>query len=290
MNLLDLVGRQSQPEPWAEGEKIPWHEAAFSQRMLQEHLSQLHDAASRRFAVIDQHIAWIHHTLLAERPSHVLDLGCGPGLYTSRLAKLGHRCTGIDFAPAPVAYARQQATDEHLPCLYIEGDLRTVDFGASNPVGYGLAMFIFGELNVFRRQDAQTVLQKAQRALAQDGTLLLEAHTFETVRRIGLSGTSWYTRQHGLFSAQPHLCLHESFWDEACSVATERYYVVDAHSGDIARHAASTQAYTEQGYRRLLTDAGFAEVNFQPAWPGLTPADSDFVLITAHKVVLNQVF
>ena len=88
MNLLDLVRRQPIPEPWAEGQKIPLDDPSFSRRMLREHLSQDHDAASRRFAIIDQHVAWIHHQVLSDRTSRILDLGCGPGLYTSRLSRL----------------------------------------------------------------------------------------------------------------------------------------------------------------------------------------------------------
>ena len=52
MNLLDLIHRASPPAPWAEGDKIPWNDPDFSRRMLREHLSQAHDAASRR---IDHH-------------------------------------------------------------------------------------------------------------------------------------------------------------------------------------------------------------------------------------------
>ena len=55
MNLLDLVHRTKSPEPWVEGEKILWDDAGPSERMLREHLSQDHDAASRRFAKIDAH-------------------------------------------------------------------------------------------------------------------------------------------------------------------------------------------------------------------------------------------
>ena len=81
MNLIDIITRQSPPKPWAEGEKIPWNDLGFSERMLREHLSQEHDAASRRSAVIDRHVDWIHHTLLTGQPTQLLDLGCGPGLY-----------------------------------------------------------------------------------------------------------------------------------------------------------------------------------------------------------------
>lgn len=62
--------------------KIPWNDPAFSARMLAEHLSQAHELASRRTETIARQVAWIHDALLGGRPSRVLDLGCGPGLYS----------------------------------------------------------------------------------------------------------------------------------------------------------------------------------------------------------------
>lgn len=43
--------------------KIPWDEPAFSQRMLENHLSQDHDWASRRLTVIEQQVTWITRQL-----------------------------------------------------------------------------------------------------------------------------------------------------------------------------------------------------------------------------------
>ena len=103
MKLMDIVRRQRVPKPWSEGEKIPWNDPEFSRRMLDEHLSQAHDAASRRFEIIDKHVDWIHTHVLKGNPTRILDLGCGPGLYTNRLARLGHHCVGIDFSPASIA-------------------------------------------------------------------------------------------------------------------------------------------------------------------------------------------
>ena len=54
MNLKDIVHRNQNPDPWAEGDNIPWNDPGFSARMLAEHLSQAHDAASRR---VDHYIA-----------------------------------------------------------------------------------------------------------------------------------------------------------------------------------------------------------------------------------------
>lgn len=262
MNLMDIVARTGVPAPWAEGEKIPWDDPAFSRRMLDEHLSQEHDAASRRFAVIDAHVAWIHAQLLRGQPTRVLDLGCGPGFYAARLAAQGHTVVGIDFSPASIAYASAQAAARGLDCTFVHHDIRTADFGT----GYGLVMLIFGEFNVFRPEEARTILAKAHAALAPGGVLLLEPHTFATVEKLGREPTSWYATEGGLFAAAPHIQLQESFWDADAAVATERFFIIDAATGAVTRHAASMQAYTDGQYRDLLTECGFVDVTHLPTW------------------------
>jgi len=280
MKLLDLVFRQSPPEPWAEGEKIPWNDPEFSQRMLREHLSQEHDAASRRFAIIDRHVDWIHRHLLDEKPAKVLDLGCGPGLYASRLARLGHECVGIDFSPASIAYAQKEASQEGLACHYVEADIRKAAYGT----GYDLAMSIFGELNVFRPEDAKLILQKAHAALKEGGQILLEPHTFAAVQMIGESPATWYTAKGGLFTTAPHLCLQENFWDAAHRVAITRYFVVDALTDEIERHSASVQAYTEGEYKELLEGCGFSDVTFYPSLSGEEDAEQKYLIaVVARK-------
>ena len=264
MDLSDIIRRTVPPAPWAEGEKIPWHEPAFSRRMLAEHLSQAHDAASRRSERIDAHLGWIHRELLGGRPTRILDLGCGPGLYASRLAKLGHECVGIDFGPASIAYAAERAGEEGLACTYRLDDLRRADFGE----GFGLAMQIYGELNVFRPQEAAAILRKAHHALDAGGTLLLEPHTFDAVKLAGEAPRTWHSFESGLFSDRPHLWLEESFWDEATRTATTRYLIVDAETADVTRHAATMQAYTDADYRSLLAEVGFDDVRFVPSLTG----------------------
>ena len=264
MKLQDIVHRSPDPQPWSEGDNIPWHEPGFSERMLGEHLTQEHDLASRRFKTIDRHVKWIHHHALSERPTRILDLSCGPGLYASRLARLGHECVGIDYSPASIAYAVEQAESEGLSCTYAHQDMRIADYGA----GFGLVMLLYGELNVFCPADARRILEKAHRALAGGGLLLLEPHTFAAVRSIGQAGRSWYSSTGGLFSPRPHLCLQEGFWDAGSGTATIRYFVAETASGQVTRHAQSFQAYTDDEYRALLAESGFGAVEFGPSLTG----------------------
>ncbi len=274
LKLIDIVHRQSVPKPWAEGEKIPWNDPDFSSRMLDEHLSQEHDAASRRFEIIDKHVDWIHDQVLQGKPTRILDLGCGPGLYTSRLARLGHRCVGIDFSPASIAYAKAQAEEAGLDCTYVHQDIRTADYGD----GYGLVMSIFGEFNVFRPENARAILEKARRALVPGGFLLFEPHPFDAVAELGEQPSSWFSTEKGLFSAEPHLYLQESFWDEGHNVTIQRYYIVDAATGEVTRYSSSMQAYTDDEYRSLLAECGFGQVEFYPSLSG-SEGDSEKYLM-----------
>jgi SAM-dependent methyltransferase len=276
MNLQDLHKRSLPAQPWAEGEKIPWNDPAFSQRMLHEHLTQEHDAASRRATVIKKHIKWIHNRLLAKKPSRILDLGCGPGLYCAELAALGHVCHGIDFSPASIAHAVKTAPAN---CSYTLGDLRTVDF----PTGFDLVLFIFGEFNVFKPAHAREILQKAHAALTPGGSILLELSTFDAVEQMGNQQPSWYTSSGGLFSAQPHACLMESFWDEDQSAATERYIILEA-DGQLTHYASTTLAYTEDDISRLLKECGFGGVAFHDSLTGQSSdSPEDFFVVTAVK-------
>ncbi len=281
MNLLDLVASTDDPIPWAEGDNIPWSEPGFSERMLREHLSQDHDMASRRFETIDKHVAWIHERVLSSEPSKILDLGCGPGLYTSRLAKLGHECVGIDYSPASIEYAREQASDDNLSCRYVLADVRKADYGKD----FDLAMFLFGELNVFRTSHAKAILRKASGALADGGKLLLEPQTFEAVKGFGVKEQSWYSSEGGLFSDRPHICLQQNFWDPETATATGRYFIVDATTGEITRHAQSFQSYTDAQYITLLKACGFENVkHFPPATGGFDEAQQGLMIIQATRV------
>lgn len=266
--LMDLTHRKIPPVPWEEGDNIPWNDPAFSERMLREHLTQGHDAASRRSEKIDEQVDWIHRQLLGERPTKVLDLACGPGLYTSRFARLGHECVGVDYAPAAVAHARDTADQEGLACTYLLEDVREASYGE----GFGLAMMISGQLNVFRRSDARSILAKAVAALAPGGRLLLEPQRFSTVESTGRRAGGWSAQAAGLFSDRPHLCLEERFWDAEACTSTERYFIIDAATGEVAWCAMSNEAYTDEEYRSLLTGAGLEAVELFPSIIGVEDA------------------
>ena len=278
MQLADLINRVNPPSPWAEGDNIPWNEPGFSRRMLLEHLSQAHDAASRRFETIDRQVEWIDSTILANKPTTILDLGCGPGLYAERLARRGHTMHGIDYSPASIEYAIEIAHRDNLPCTYACRDIRQAEF----PCGMGLIMLIYGEFNVFSPTDAKIIIDKAWQVLEPGGWLLLEPHPFHIIQQLGEKPPSWYSSREGLFSEKPHVVLQENFWNEQLLTATMRYIVIEADTGQVTQYSQSMQAYQDDEYCSLLTSCGFEDIKIGP---GLLGEDSPLGLlaISARK-------
>ncbi len=280
MNLLDLVNRAPVPLPWEEGDNIPWDDPDFSRRMLVYHVDQSQARASRPFEKIDQQVQWIHNEILNCRTTRILELGCGPGLYTSRLARLGHECVGIDYSPASIDYARHEAAKDKLRCTYIHDDMRAADYGSE----FGLVMLLYGEFNVFSSLDIRAILRKVSQALDFDGILLLEPHTFSAVQNIGQQGRSWYSAKSGLFSEKPHLCLEEHFWDEKSRTATIRYFVVDAAMRQVNAYAQTFQAYTNEDYDALLSQRGLEDIQLHPSLTGVKdPSQGALFAIVARE-------
>ncbi|MHC4207581.1 MAG: class I SAM-dependent methyltransferase [Planctomycetota bacterium] len=277
-SLKTIIGRAVDEETlWDGAYKIPWDDPDFSRRMLAEHLSQEHDLASRKQDMIRKQAQWIHEYICNSTPAKLLDIGCGPGLYIEQFAAMNYNCCGIDFSPASIEYAMNRLGDK---AKLIKGDIRSVDFGG----GYDLAMMVFGEFNVFSPDECRRILKKTLEALSPGGKLLLEAHTFEAVERIGSAPNSWYKSSPGLlglFSDEAHICLIENHWLDKQQTALQQFHVLDAVDGTVKSYRSTTKAWTNDQYKQLLTEAGFTNITIHPGWP---IHSQDLLLLEAGKV------
>ena len=280
MQINDILTRLSPAKPWQHGEKIPWNDAEFSRRMLANHLTDSHDWASRRDKHIAAHVNCIQE-LLPKDGSKILDLGCGPGLYLQRLAQLGHHCTGVDFSPASIEYATNEAKRQGLDIEYVLSDIRAYESAQL----FDCILVSFGEINVFSRQDALAILSFASHHLQRHGFLLIEVHTFDAVWMIGRNPASWHSFSSGIFSEKPHLCLQENFWDEESATATNRYYVIDAATSGVSCYGSSTKAYTDSQYTELFMQAGLlASKTLSPKeWPAGENFEGKLKTLLCHR-------
>ena len=254
------------------GGNLPWNDPAFSARMLREHLDESHGAATRQAAERAAQLDWLWAQLALRPGSRVLDLTCGPGLYAVPLAERGVHVTGVDFAPAAVAHARQLAAAAGVAerCVFVEADVRAYE---PRPEAYDAALFLYGQLAVFPRDEAAGLLGKAAAALRPGGRLVVEL--LDPARVDKADSSWWFTDDKGLWGEQPFLHLGERRWNAAERTSVERYYILHLESGAMDEIVLCDQTYEMEEVEGMLRAAGFTAVNSFAGWAGLPLYDAE---------------
>ena len=64
-----------------------WTDEYTSSQMLSYHLNETVDISSRNAEFINRSVEWIASRFNVGKDTSIVDFGCGPGLYSTRLAK-----------------------------------------------------------------------------------------------------------------------------------------------------------------------------------------------------------
>ena len=279
--LWRIYRRTERPAPWSEGGNLPWNDPVFSERMLREHLDESHGAASRttpeRTLVLD----WLWRALDLQPGKRLLDVTCGPGLYAVELARRGCEVVGVDFGPAAIAHARDLARSQGVSdrCTFIESDARDMDFGQAE---FDAALFIYGQLAVFKREEAQDLLTRVAQALKPGDKLVVELLDQNKVDKADT--TWWFTDDKGLWGEKPFLHLGERFWNEAEQISTERFYIIHLDTGQLDQVMLCDQTYSVETMTEMMRQAGFSAVQVYSAWGGLPLYDAgEWVVYVANR-------
>ena len=279
--LWRIYRRPDPPIPWELDGNLPWNDPAFSERMLAEHLDQSHGAASRTHAERRKGLEWLWPKLNLSAGDNVLDFTCGPGLYSVDLALQGCQVSGIDFSPASIAYARTLAEESNVQdkCEFTEQDVRQVNLP---PDRYDAALFIYGQLAVFRREQAFALLSNIAGSLKPGGQLVVELLNQDLVDK--KASTWWFTDDKGLWGESPFLHLGERYWLDEEKISVERFYIIDLQSHEMLEVNLSDQTYAIPEMVEILGRAGFSHVDFYEDWGDLDLYDrGEWVVYIAQK-------
>jgi len=78
----------------------------------------------------DREVAFLIDELEMNKPMSVLDVACGFGRHSIKLAEQGHHVTGIDCIEGFLCLAREQAQEKNLKINFIQKDMRYVEFNS----------------------------------------------------------------------------------------------------------------------------------------------------------------
>lgn len=108
----------------------------------------------------------------------VLDIGCGTGLLSVKLAKQGAEVTGIDLSAEMIAVAEERVRSLSLPVQFIKQPMQQL----TGFTGYDAAVIAIDSLNYLsEREDVRATFRHIYASLAVGGTLVFDVHsTFKT--------------------------------------------------------------------------------------------------------------
>ena len=201
-----------------------WAEEHTSRQMLSFHLNEEIDVSSRNAAFIDRSVDWIASHFKIGTRAKIADFGCGPGLYTTRLAKKQAVVTGIDFSMRSIQYAQEVADREGLPIRYIKQDYLEYEIDDR----FDLILMImcdFCALSPFQRRK---LLSKFHTILKSGGSVLLDVYSLKAFKQREETAMYGANLLNRFWSPNKYYGFLNTFKYEKEKVVLDKYTIVEA--------------------------------------------------------------
>jgi SAM-dependent methyltransferase len=277
--LFSIFSQPLKPPLFEPGEPRFWDDPYISKSMLEAHLNQTHDGASRKNAEIEKTVCNLITSRFLKTGDRVLDLGCGPGLYSSRLCFEGMKVTGIDLSRRSIDYARAQADRDGHDIDYICADFFNIDYEGI----FDAVLQVYGEICTFSDDKRDMLLSLVRRALKDDGIFIFDVSTRELRMREGLKNR-WYFSEGGFWRPGRHFVLEEGFDYPENDTWLNQYIIAD-EDGTVKVYRLWLHDYSLEIISRILEKNGF---KVEQAWNSLSgelySKGGDWIAIAARKV------
>jgi len=253
MKIKKIIETAQKPEIYTFGTALMWVDEYISTQLLEVHLSQDVELASRKKTTISTTVDWILKKVPGDR-MNILDLGCGPGLYTENLAEYGHLVTGMDFSSNSINYAKESANRKKLGINYIQQDYLELE----EENRYDLILLIFTDFGVLTPDQREILLRNIYRALKPGGTFIFDVLN-KNSGGVTSASKNWELAEKGFWRNHPYLALTESFYYEKQNVTLNQHIIIDEDGGtEVYRFWIHTFSHIDLS--AIISSAGFSTV------------------------------
>ncbi len=277
-DMLDKILKYTEkPVVFELGEPKFWDDPHISKSMLEAHLDQNNDAASRKVETIDKTVENLINSGVLRPGMKLLDLGCGPGLYAERLAKAGINVVGIDISTRSIGYAKAEAEKKKLTIEYCCMNFFDMDFNNE----FDAVIQIYGELNTFSDARLSKLFDSVKKALKPDGVFIFDVTT-RTYRLKNNRSNNWYVSEGGFWRPEKHLVLEMGFDYPELDIWLDQYITIDEENYKVYRNWFHD--YSLESIKKVLDREGFVPVK---VWNDLTGSEyssnGEWIAIAANK-------
>ena len=159
---------KNQPEAFTPRDTLPWERLALN--LVQSGLPASGLGCISPIAVVEEQVAWLGEHLKLPPGAAILDLGCGPGHYSHRLAQQGYQVTGVDLAQPFITIARTVAERDRLPCTFYTCSL----FDLPLSQAYDAILLINSVLKQLTLTEFESLLKQLKPLLKVGGAVIAE--------------------------------------------------------------------------------------------------------------------
>lgn len=200
-----------------------WTNEHTSKKMLEYHLDESIDASSRKMSFIEHSVEWIISHFGVDNETEIADFGCGPGLYTTRLALNGAVVTGIDFSENSLKYAKQVANQKGLNINYFHTNY--LDYETTQK--FDLITMIMCDFCALSPQQRKIMLSKFYTFLKPGGSVLLDVYSMNAFDKIEQSATYELNQLNGFWSPEDYYCFVNTFKYDEEKVTLDKYTIIE---------------------------------------------------------------
>jgi len=200
-----------------------WTDEHTSSRMLAFHLDASNDLASRGHGFIEGSVEWMVSRFGLGPGVKVADFGCGPGLYTTRLAGRGCDVTGIDFSERSIGYARGQAEKLGLDIEYIHADY--LEFETERR--FDLIAMITCDFCALGPDQRRDMLDRFRRHLVPGGALVMDVYSMSAFEEREEGASYGSNLMDGFWSAEPYFGFLNTFRYPDERVMLDKFTIVE---------------------------------------------------------------
>ena len=211
------------PEPWSSmTTKDLWTRPHIARQMLAYHLDQDTYLASRPIAVIEKIVDWLDAELSLDG-KRVCDLGCGPGLYSTRFAERGADVTGVDFSPTAIEYAGSQVSTTDSGITYLVADYLNDDL----PTGFDVVTLIYYDFCALSQVDRQKLLQSIASMLNPGGRLVMDVLAEGAFQGVREQVTIEERLMRGFWADSDYVGVHRTWVYPEETLSLDHYLIVE---------------------------------------------------------------
>ena len=219
---LKEINTKPQPFQFYTAEEL-WTGEHTAKQMLTYHLNEEIDISSRNRRFIEESVNWIVNHFNVTNKTEIADFGCGPGLYTTRLAEYGARVTGIDFSKNSIDYAQKVANNKSLDIKYITKNY--LDFETENR--FDLIIMIMCDFCALSPEQRKSILTKFRSFLEPGGYVLLDVYSLNSFNLKEESATYELNQLNGFWSPDDYYGFVNSFTYKKEKVSLDKYTIIE---------------------------------------------------------------